>query len=356
MRRGIAVSVAGILACLALSAAPAAAAPRELFGISKGQPLTQRDFRKMKSTGVRTVRFAINWYAVQPTRASTNWGPTDKLVGDLAARGIRAAPFIYGSPSWVAKKLKRPPLGSARKVRAWRKFLAATVRRYGPGGGYWSGAYQQQHPSGERKPINALQIWNEPNLPKFFPRKKLTRKYGKLVKISHGAINRVDRHVKVVLAGLTGFAKPRAWTFLDKLYRVKGIKRNFDVAALHPYAVTIGQFRTEARRIRRVMKSHHDAHTALSLTEVGWGSAHHTRRFPLNKGLRGQKRMLQKSFRLVRHKRRSWHIQRVFWFHWRDPAGGGGTYCSFCPSAGLLRHNHEPKPAYRAFRRFTRPG
>jgi hypothetical protein len=354
MRRTIAASVAGIGLCLAVSASPAAAVPHELFGISKAQPLNQRDFRKLKSTGVRTLRFAINWYAVQPSPGTPSWGPTDELVGDLAARGIQPVPFIYGSPSWVAKKPSRPPLGSARKVRAWRKFLALVVERYGRGGVYWTGAYQVQHPTGQPKPITAYQIWNEPNLPKFFPRKKTTRKYAKLVKIAHRAINGVDPRAKVVLAGLTGYADPRGWTFLHKLYRVKRFKRSFDAAALHPYAATLGQFRTEIKRMRRVMKRRHDGRTARWLTEVGWGSAHHTRRFPLNKGLQGQKRMLRKSFKLVLHKRRSWHIQRLFWFHWRDPARGEGTFCSFCPSAGLLRHNQNPKPAYRAFRSFTR--
>jgi hypothetical protein len=354
MRRGIVIGLAGLLVCLAVSAAPAAAAPRELFGISQGQPFSQRDFRKMRSTGVRSLRFALNWYAAQPRPRAPRWGPTDKLIGNLAARGIRGAPFVYGSPRWVAKRHHWPPLGRPRKVRAWRSFLASVVRRYGPGGRYWSGAYQQQHPGGPRKPIVSVQIWNEPNLEKFFPQKKAARKYASLVKVSHRAINRVSRRVRVVLAGLTGFAKPTAWTFLHKLYRVKGIKRKFDAAALHPYASTIRQFRSEIRRVRRVMKSHRDKRTALWLTEVGWGSARYTRRFPLNKGKQGQKRMLKKSFRLVRQNRRSWRVQRVFWFHWRDPARGEGRYCSFCPSAGLLRHSYRPKPAYRAFRRFAR--
>lgn len=355
MRRTIGASLVVIGLCLAVSAPPAAAAPRELFGISRGQPLNQRDFRQLKSTRVRTLRFAIPWNNVQPRRVGPpTWGGTDKLVGNLAARGIRPVPFIWGSPSWVTKKPKQPPLGSPRKVRAWRKFLTLVVRRYGRGGIYWTGAYQHQHPGATSKPITAYQIWNEPNLPKFFPRRKATRKYGKLVKISHQAISGVDRRAKVVLAGLTGFAKPTGWAFLNKLYRVRGIKRHFDAAALHPYAATIGQFRSELRRIRKVMKRRHDRRTALWLTEVGWGSARGTRRFPLNKGRQGQKRMLRKSFNLVLHKRKSWRIQRLFWFHWRDPENGDGSYCSFCPSAGLLRHNHRPKPAYRAFRRFTR--
>jgi hypothetical protein len=352
--RRIAGAIAVVGICLAVFAPPSTAAPRELFGISRGDTLTQRDLRKMQSTGVHTLRFAINWFSVQPRRNRIRLGPTDKLIGDLAARGIRAAPFVYGSPRWVANKRNQPPLGSPRKVRAWRRFLTLIVNRYGRGGSYWSGAFQQQHPAARSRPVKSFQIWNEPTLPKFFPRKRTVRKYAKLVRIAHGAINRADRRAKVVLAGLTGFAKPRAWVFLKKLYRVKGFKRKFDAAALHPYAANMRQFRSELRRMRRVMKRRHDKRTALWLTEVGWGSQRHTRRFPLNKGKQGQKRMLKKSFQLVLRKRRSWHLQRLFWFHWRDPARGSGRYCSFCPSAGLLRHNHRPKPAYRAYRRLVR--
>ena len=357
MRKAIVATLAGIGILLATSANPAAAAPREFFGVTKSQPLAGRDFPEMKATGVRTVRFAINWYGVQRFRGQNNWGLTDKLVGDLAARGIRPAPFIYGSPRWVSKRVNRPPLGSARKARAWRQFLTLVVRRYGPGGRYWTGgSYHQAHPGAPSKPITSWQIWNEPNLAKFFPRKNLTQRYAKLVKISDRAISAVDPHARVVLAGLVGFAKPRAWSFLNRLYRVKRIKRDFDAVALHPYAATIGQFRTEVGRLRRVMKQHRDGRTPLWLTEVGWGSARPTRRFPLNKGPRGQKRMLRRSFSLVLHKRRPWHIGRLFWFSWRDPAHGAGRYCSFCPSAGLLRHNHERKPAYHVFRRFAGGG
>jgi hypothetical protein len=360
MRRGIATRVLGILICVAVSAvsaAPTEAFPREFFGIAKGAlPLDREDVSKMQSTGVRTARFALNWSGVQPSPSSLNWGPTDKLVGNLAARGIRSAPFIYGSPPWVAEQPNRPPLATPTKVRAWRKFLALLVTRYGRAGTYWNGAYHQAHPGAEPKPILAWQIWNEPTLPKYFSGRNPARRYAKLVRISHGAITAVDSRARVVLAGLTGYAKPTAWAFLNKLYRVKGIKHDFDATALHPYAVTIRQFRTAARRFRRVMKRHHDARTALWLTEVGWGSAHPTRRFPLNKGLRGQKRMIQRSFQLVRQKRRSWHVARLFWFDWRDPARDAEAGCSFCLSAGLLRHSHKPKPAYRAFRRFAQAG
>jgi hypothetical protein len=357
MRRASAVVTAAIGVLIAASAIPAVAAsspPSQFFGIMKGQPLDRRDFRQLRSAGVASMRFAINWYAVQPHERSQNWSATDKLVGNLAARGVQPVPFIYGSPKWVAKHARQPPVDGAEDAQAWRTFLTLAIDRYGPGGVYWSGPYQATHPGAEAVPIESWQIWNEPNLSKFFPREGMTRKYAKLVGISHAAIAAADPGAKVVLAGMPGYARPTAWSFLDKLYRVDGIKQDFDAAAVHPYSADIGQFKTILRKVRRVMSDHHDSQTALWLTELGWGSAAPTRRWPLNKGSRGQKRMLQQAFRVVLNRRASWHIERLFWFDWRDPAGGTGHYCSFCSSAGLLRHNHEPKPAYRAYKHFAR--
>jgi polysaccharide biosynthesis protein PslG len=348
------VAAAGIW--LAVSAVPNAAASTGFFGLSSGPPFDSRDIPKMRSTGVRMLRVPLVWASIQPRRPpnSLQWGATDRLVGDLAARGIRPFPFVYGSPGWVAKKPKQPPLGSPTKVRAWRTFLTGLVDRYGPGGAYWHGGYQHDHPGARAKPITAWEIWNEPNLRSFFPQRSPARTYAKLVKVSHDAITAADPRARIVLAGVVGYAEPTAWAFLRKLYAVKRIKRYFDVAAVHPYSATIGQFRTIVGNVRRVLKAHHDGATALWLTEVGWGSAHHTRREPLNKGRRGQKRMLQRSFNLVLHKRKRWHVGRLFWFDWRDPIPGTHGSCHFCDSSGLLRHNHEPKPSYRAFKRFAR--
>ena len=350
MRKRIALTLAGAGLCLAVLAPPAAAVPRELFGIAAGgQPTSNGDAQRMNSAGVRTFRMVIDWREVQPTRnGPLRLGGVDARVERFAENGIRPVPLIYGSPSWVASRPNRPPLGSASKRRAWQSFLTRLVNRYEPGGDYWT-----ENPSVNREPITAWQIWNEPNLPKYFVRKRSTRKYAKLVKLSNQAISRADPQAKVVLAGLTGFARPTAWAFLDRLYDVRGIKRHFDAAALHPYAATISQFRSELKRVRRVMKRNRDGGTALWLTEVGWGSAQGSRRFPLNKGRQGQARMLKRSFRVVLQKRRAWHIQRLFWFDWRDPPQGADSNCSFCGSAGLLQHNSQAKPSYRAFNRFT---
>jgi hypothetical protein len=59
---------------------------------------------------------------------------------------------------------------------------------------------------------------------------------------------------------------------------------------------------------------------------------------------------------MVLHNRRRWNLGRLFWFQWRDlPASTPPGYCnsSVCKTAGLFKSDGTPKPAWRAFRRFT---
>jgi hypothetical protein len=360
-RRG---GIAFFLAVLALSLAawgspPRAAAgpPREFFGIVQGPPLDAQDLRTMARSGAKTVRFGLNWGTVQPRPGPLSWNSTDALVGGFAAHGIRPIPVLAGTPSWVAPRGTDPPVGSSHDRRGWKSFLKAAVERYGPGGDYWTGPYRSQHPGKDPVAITSWQVWNEPNLSHYFTPRPSVKKYAQLVRISHEAIASKDGHARVVLAGLTGYAREGvdAWKFLAKLYGQRGIKRHFDAAALHPYSRNPRQLEVEIKKVRSAMRRHHDGHTPLWITELGWGSGH-PNRFGLNKGLQGQKRILKRSFNLVLHKRRTWHIQRLFWFDWRDPPQGQPQPCSFCSSAGLLNHDRHPKPAHQAFQRFTRAG
>jgi hypothetical protein len=173
-----------------------------------------------------------------------------------------------------------------------------------------------------------------------------------LLQISGSAIKSEDPDAKIILAGMPGYGDVTAWAYLDGLYSIDGIKGDFDALALHPYAPNVGQLRQEIERLREVMKDNGDEETPLWLTELGWGSGPPDR-FGLNKGLAGQEKLLTGSFNLILSNRKAWNVQRVFWFDWRDPPSSGPVKCSFCDTAGLLRYDREPKPAYHAFKRFT---
>ena len=88
------------------------------------------------------------------------------------------------------------PRSTARpRSQAWQNFLKAAVARYGPGGTYWApgGNYDQDYgTSAAPLPIKSWQIWNEPNLKKFFgpgsTSQQTAKKYARLLAISHDAI------------------------------------------------------------------------------------------------------------------------------------------------------------------------
>ncbi|MGH2924958.1 MAG: hypothetical protein ACRDK1_03205, partial [Solirubrobacterales bacterium] len=104
-------------------------------------------------------------------------------------------------------------------------------------------------------------------------------------------------------------------------------------------------------KYRAVMKAHGDATKPLWLTELAWGSAPPDS-FGINKGPAGQAQMLSRAYKLILDHRAAWNIQRLFWYHWRDPQHTAAS-CSFCGSAGLLSFDRSPKPAFTAFTHFT---
>ncbi len=327
-----------------------AAASSRLWSVVYASPKRGHDMDRIQRGGVRSVRWPLFWSLAEPAQGTFDWNAADRIVGGFALRGIRVLPTVYNTPSWAGKTAASPPVRSKHARSAWKKFLREAVQRYGPGGQFWT-LYKVQHPGAPIVPIRAWQVWNEPNLDQYFAPHPSARRYGRLVRISHDAIKGRDPGARIVLAGMPGLAKLRAWKFLRRLYRVPHIKREFDEVALHPYSPNIRLLRLEFRRMRAVMSSHGDGSTQLWATELGWGSGS-PRRSDLNKGLHGQARMLRKSFEVIRHHRRQWHVAHVYWFQWRDPERDSPE-CPFCKRTGLIKHSGKAKPSWRAFRHFT---
>jgi polysaccharide biosynthesis protein PslG len=345
------VVVAFLVVAIALPVA--AAQGSQLFGVNYSfSALEGKDADKLDRSGARTVRWTFSWARIERSQGSFDWSAADRVVGDLASRGIRVAPTLYASPRWLEGSAATPPIDSQRARDAWQRFLREAVKRYGPGGTYWTVQYLVSHPGAKPLPINTWQIWNEPNLRSHFAPRPSPARYATLLQLSRPAIAQGDPGAKVIFAGMPGYSNDvDAWDFLKRVYMQGGAGQAFDIAALHPYARNVDQMLGEVKRFRKVMREHGDGGKPLWITEIGWGSAHKTS-FGLTKGKHGQARMLRRSFDALKHKRRAWRIKRVLWFNFRD-AKGGGQGCSFCSSAGLLKANYEPKPAWSAFRSFT---
>jgi putative glycosyl hydrolase/Big-like domain-containing protein/hemolysin type calcium-binding protein len=358
-RAWVLVIVSTGLALWLFAASTASAAPSEFYGISQGS-LDERDVQGMAADGVHSERFLLRWKSIEPTRGSFHWTQRNRFIGQLASQGIRPVPFVWGSPNWVGSgALAQPPVNRTADQAAWRTFLQKAVARYGPGGTYWTNTYRRQYgPSAKPMPIKSWQIWNEPNLKKFFTPgatvDQSARTYARLLQISHDAIETQDPKAQIVFAGMPGYGDSKAWVFLDHVYDVAGARSDFDATALHPYARSVDEFRRQVLQFRASMTNHNDAGTPLWLTELAWGSGPPDA-FGHNVGLSRQQQLLFNSFKLILYRRSDWNIERVYWFLWRDPAPDSfySHLCSICGTAGLLNHDGTPKPAYNTFRNFT---
>jgi hypothetical protein len=353
VRRPVVAALAIALALL--PAASAGAVNREFYGIVSSNHPDATQFRTMGDARVGTFRFQLDWRRIQPTEGGPfDWSSADSQVDNAAVNGIELLPVLYGSPEWASGSYREPPLGSEEDKQAWKDFLAAAVQRYGPDGAFW-----QQHPEIDPHPIRAWQVWNEVNSPTYWEPNPSPKKYAELLKISDDAISDVDQGAEIILAGMFGTPSRNkgiySWKFLERLYRINGAASHFDAVAVHPYSPNLAGIKAQIELMRKRMKKAGDAKTPVWVTEIGWGSAN-THGQPLNKSLKGQKKMLQKSFDLLLGHRGKWKIKRILWFTWRDPGDGEdvtGVVCGWCGSAGLVHTDLNPKPSFDAFRRFT---
>jgi hypothetical protein len=337
-----------VVCCLALLGSVAgpvsakAAPPPGFFGVVPQAAPTAGDFARMQGV-VGTVRIRVDWAQVEPQPGEYDFGELDAEIAMAARRGIDVLPFVVATPAWISPDPSRSPMKSARGRRAWPGFLRLLVRRYGPGGSLWKGR------SG-RSPIRRWQIWNEPNFRLSWHPHPSPVEYARLLASAARVIRRADPTAQIVLAGVAPVgAGLWPWVFLRRLYRVPGVKKNFDIAAVHPYAADVREMSGQVRSARIVMAEAGDDRTPLLVSEVGvasWGT------FPsaFVKGLDGQARFLQRAFAHLLDMRRRWRLAGIDWFSWQDQEQPDRR-CSFCQGAGLLDLQGRPKPAWGAFRR-----
>jgi hypothetical protein len=318
--------------------------PRDFYGVVSQGPLLESDFDAMRRGRVGVLRFAVPWSQVEPAPGAYDWSQVDSLVAGAAESGIEVLPVTYGSPRWLAPEEATPPIETERQREAWAALHRELARRYARGGTFWSGRP-------DYAPVTRWQPWNEPNLRYFWGSKPSARKYAQMLRLAATAIREADPRARVVMAGLAPGRGQLPWEFLRDLYRVPRIERHFDAVAFHPYARGMADMKYLLDRMRWAIRVSNDSRTPLEITEVSWGSGG-PRGYPLVTTPKGQARMLRKAFRLLRTGRDRWRISQVDWFSWEDGTAADPA-CVWCEHAGLFTRDRRPKPAWRAFKRFT---
>ncbi len=337
------------------SAKPPLQTPKGFYGIGPQTTLTDRDAEYMVAGGIESIRWPLPWSGIQQTKnGGYNWTGFDPVVEVAAKHGLQVLPFIYSTPSWIARKYTTLPVNNAKARTAWTSFLSAAVERYGPGGTFW-----KEHSPGvpyatvlDRKlPIRSWQVWNEANF-FYFAYPASPQRYAKLLQISSPAIKRVDPGAKVILSGLFGdptASGPKgmpAAQFLETVYRTPGIKSRFDGIALHPYAADAETLEELVEELHEVTVENHDR-PPFYVTEMGWGSENNFQEVAFEQGIRGQVKQLKAAYGYLLENRARLNLKQVYWFSWKDLP----DTCTFCDSVGFFREGpkFKAKPAWHAF-------
>lgn len=352
--------VAAITAALLLAACgggdssddnKAPAGPEPLLGVTSGALLSEgaplaSEVRAMQASGVTALRAPFYWWNAQPAADQPpSFAATDPLVEATARARIELLPIVVGSPSWAARhpKLRNsPPAGTD----AYAAFLKALIGRYGPDGSFWS-----DHPDVPKQPIEAWQLWNEPNHLHYWSDQPFARDYVRLARAARAAIKQADPSAQVVMAGFAD----RSWESIAAVYRAGGTGV-FDVVAIHPYTYEVRNVLRIVRYARRALREAGDGDRPLWLTEVTWSSGKRPGHppAPFETTPADQAARLAEALPLLIRERHKLGIERIFWENWISTDSNHANPFDFS-GLRVLRPDGtvEEKPAFAEFKRIA---
>jgi hypothetical protein len=293
----------------------------------------------MAQAGVGSLRYQVNWRAVQRTRGGAyDWSQPDAVIAAAAANGMQVLGNVFGSPAYMTSSSAVPPIGSPADLADWSAFVGATVARYGPDGDFWAA-----HPELPAMPIRQWEVWNEESSPNFWGGATPSpSEYATLLAAADQAIDAVDPGARVLVGGLTGTDSA---DYLNRLYAVPGASDHFDGVSDHPYANTPELVMKRVAEIRDTMDANGDTRSGIWVTELGWGSSDTVGR--LLTDITGQATYLHQAFKgMIRH-RRAYGLRMVSWFTWQDDSVV--PVCGWCGDAGLVGVDGNAKPALQSF-------
>jgi polysaccharide biosynthesis protein PslG len=252
------------------------------YGVSAfllGKPdTTARDLGIVSGAGIGWIKLTVPWRSIEPScKGCYAWEDLDRVVSAATASGVKIMARVDHSPDWA--RAVPAENGPPDNISDYTDIVTRLVARYGTGS-----------PIGR---IDAVEIWNEPNLDREWGGKPISRQtareYLDLLKDAYQGAKEADPNVTVVTAGLsptgtnTGAAMPDD-VYLDWLFR-DGLAGHYDVLGAHgagygnapevapipngPYTHPSFFFR-RVEQLRAIQEAYGDAGKQIWLLEFGW--------------------------------------------------------------------------------------
>ena len=343
-----------LLAVLVLApgaqAAQVGVVPDLTWGVSRTD--VDRTVAAMQDAGVRWVRMNASWAAIEPNGKGIH-DPGGVASLDYAVDKARAAgidvimPIADGVPYWASADPAKTTSGS---TRTWNHYWRPTS--FGDYADVVRWLVQRYSPRG----VHTFEIWNEPNLNRFWPSGPNPAEYLQMLRPAYAAVHSADPSARVLLGGLAG----NDYNWLDRLYAA-GAKGSFDAAAVHPYTGRVdptlcwNQAGTTRKakdafcgleEIHASMAANGDGAKGVWLTEFGWATSSST--YGVSDAT--QATFMTKAFKKLESY--PW-VAVACWYTFRNLSWYHDDPSNWDAQTGVLRTDFSPKPAYAAMKAYA---
>ena len=300
----------------------------------------------LKESGVGWVTMDMGWINLEPNGpgqySASGIAEWDKQVGEIRARGLKIMSIFQRAPKWATGTANRN--GRPKDPEAYAKAAAYVAKRYN--GSTVSPAMR----------IDAIQLWNEPNLPLYWapePAATKVSSFATLVKTAGTAVKKANPGMTVVAAGVNSVDTK----FYSEFVKTSGVIGSYDAFGVHPYQ-SPGDAHPEAYEAKwgvyymrhlgaldAMMTTKNDP-ARIWATEFGWST--HTNSSSTPNWARGvneaqQADDLVRSMPVMAATRR---LQTAFWYAAITTSSGDAQFDNYA----LLRKDYSRKPAYYAMK------
>lgn len=310
-----------------------------------------REVELAQAAGVRWIRTNVNWKGLEGDGKGqiNTWllAQYDYAIDKAHAAGLEVLmPISDGIPYWAS--------GDPRKSggRYNDTYPPANMADYGD-----IVRYVVKHFNA--RGVRAYEIWNEPNIERFWASGPNPAEYVEMLKQGYNAVKAVDPNATVVLGGLSR----NDFSFLEGIYRAGG-GRYFDAAAVHPYTYGVKPATTwngvnggedpdrlswnsfpALKEVKSTMDANGDSHKQVWITEFGYTTTSEDGGVSEAQ----QAEYLTQAYRYVENL--PW-VHSLFWYSARN-APFDNDADSYESRFGLMTTDFRLKPSYFALKQYA---
>lgn len=327
-----------VLAALAFAGTAPAAATGVVTDLTWGISSADQDktVAAIHDLGARWARLSIQWNAWESAPGKYNpWEVerTDRAVALSHAQGIHLLVDVYNAPGWAAGTDGSGDGNVPKNMADFAGFMRYVASRY-------------------KGVVDAYEIWNEPDIARFWSPGPDATAYVRLLKSGYQAVKSVDPGATVVSGGLSwDYGRPNS--FLSRMYAA-GAKGSFDVLGIHDYPdasifTALSTWPNGFSGARADEVSHGDT-KPIWITEFGLNTADDASGWQPGVTPDRQAALVTRAFELTASD--PW-VQVLFYYNLRNNWWSHDDPTSMEAQFGLMTTDFAKKPAYYAFQRYA---